>query len=142
MGWQPFCLVEGIRLLKCVKEGVEFEITVQESRGFGVRALQGRVLAEKTAGRGFVRPPAECFPHTTRSASGTAFSQQARESEYERDQSRGLWRDARTIMNVLYRPPEGMTFEELSAYLDFGKERIAQASCGRSASLKRTTNEA
>ena len=50
MGWQPFCLVEGIRLLKCVKEGVEFEITVQESRGFGVRALQGRVLAEKTLG--------------------------------------------------------------------------------------------
>jgi hypothetical protein len=50
MGWQPFCLIEGIRLLKCVKEGVEFEITVQESRGFGVRALQGRVLAEKTLG--------------------------------------------------------------------------------------------
>ena len=44
--------------------------------------------------------------------------------------------------NALYRPPEGMTFEELSAYLDFGKERIAQASCGRSSSLKRTTNEA
>ena len=37
-------------LLKCVKEGVEFEITVQESRGFGVRALQGCVLAEKTLG--------------------------------------------------------------------------------------------
>ena len=47
---QPFCLVEGIRLLKCVKEGVEFEITVQESRGFRVRALQRRVLAEKTVG--------------------------------------------------------------------------------------------
>ena len=45
-------------------------------------------------------------------------------------------------MNVLYRRPEGMTFEELSAYLDFGEERIAQASCGRSSSLKRTTNEA
>ena len=39
-----------IRLLKCVKEGVEFEITVQESRGFRVRALQRRVLAEKTVG--------------------------------------------------------------------------------------------
>ena len=49
-GQQPFCLIEGIRLLKCVKEGVEFEITIQESRGFGVRALQGRVLAEKTVG--------------------------------------------------------------------------------------------
>ena len=47
---QPFGLIEGIRSLKCVKEGVEFEITVQESRGFGVRALQGRVLAEKTLG--------------------------------------------------------------------------------------------
>ena len=44
--------------------------------------------------------------------------------------------------DVLYRRPEGMTFEELSAYLDFGEERIAQASCGRSASLKRITNEA
>jgi hypothetical protein len=43
-------LVESIRLLKCVKEGVEFEITVQESRGFGVRALQGGVLAKKTVG--------------------------------------------------------------------------------------------
>ena len=39
-----------IRLLKWVKEGVEFEITVQESRGFRVRALQRRVLAEKTVG--------------------------------------------------------------------------------------------
>ena len=37
-------------LPNCVKEGVEFEITVQESRGFRVRALQGRVLAEKTLG--------------------------------------------------------------------------------------------
>jgi hypothetical protein len=99
-------------------------------------------FGQKCRGHAFARPPAECFPPTTRSASGAAFSQQARESEYERDQSRGLWRDARTIMNALYRPPEGMTFEELSAYLDFGKERIAQASCGRSSSLKRTTNEA
>ena len=33
---------------------------------------------------------------------------------------RHLWRDARTIMNVLCRRPE------LSAYLDFGEERIAQ----------------
>jgi hypothetical protein len=87
----------------------------------------------KCRGPGFVRPHAECFPHTTRSASGAAFSQQARESEYERDPSRGLWRDARTIMNVLYRRPEGMTFEELSAYLNFGKERIAQASEGKGA---------
>ena len=43
-------MAEGIRLLKCVKESVEFKIPVQESRGFGVRALQGRVLAEKTLG--------------------------------------------------------------------------------------------
>ena len=27
---QPFCLLEGIRLLKCVKEGVEFEITYKK----------------------------------------------------------------------------------------------------------------
>jgi hypothetical protein len=92
-------------------------------------------FGQKCRGRAFVRPPAECFPHTTRSASGAAFSQQARESEYERDQRAGVFgANARTIMNVRYRRTEGMTFEELSAYLDFGKERIAQASCGRSSS--------
>ncbi len=32
------------------KRGRRIEITIQESRGFGVRALQGCVLAEKTVG--------------------------------------------------------------------------------------------
>jgi hypothetical protein len=32
------------------KRGRRIEITIQESRGFGVRALQGCVLAEKTLG--------------------------------------------------------------------------------------------
>ncbi|HEY5743715.1 MAG TPA: hypothetical protein VIS99_14365 [Terrimicrobiaceae bacterium] len=43
-------MAESIGTLKCVKEGVEFEITVQESCNFRVRALQGCILAKKTVG--------------------------------------------------------------------------------------------
>jgi hypothetical protein len=43
-------MARGIRSLKCVKEGREFEIAIQESRDCRVQSLQGSVLAEKTLG--------------------------------------------------------------------------------------------